>query len=74
MEINLLTGRKNQIRVHLSEEGNAVAGDNMHGKKDKVIKRLALHAASISITHPFSQKKMTFETEAPLYFKTLMKV
>lgn len=74
LEINLLTGRKNQIRVHLSEEGNPVAGDNMYGKKDRGIKRLALHAASISIMHPFSKKKMIFETEAPVYFKTLMKV
>ena len=74
LEINLLTGRKNQIRVHLSEKGNPVAGDNMYGKKDKGIKRLALHAASISITHPFSKKKMIFETEAPVYFKSLMKV
>ena len=74
LEINLLTGRKNQIRVHLSEKGNPVAGDNMYGKKDKGIKRLALHAASISITHPFSKKKMIIETEAPVYFKTLMKV
>ena len=74
LEINLLTGRKNQIRVHLSEKGNPVAGDNMYGKKDRGIKRLALHAASISITHPFSKKKMIFETEAPVYFKTLMKV
>jgi len=74
LEISLLTGRKNQIRVHLSEKGHPVAGDKMYGKKDKGIKRLALHAASISITHPYSKKKMVFETEAPVYFKTLMKI
>ena len=74
LEINLLTGRKNQIRVHLSEKGNPVVGDKMYGKTDKGIKRLALHAASITILHPFTKKKMVFESVAPVYFKTIMKL
>ena len=73
LEIYLFTGRKNQIRVHFSEKGHPVVGDKMYGKIDKGIKRLALHAASLTISHPFTKEKMIFETEPPLYFKTLLK-
>jgi len=73
LEINLLTGRKNQIRVHFSELGNPVLGDKIYGKLNNGIKRLALHAASLTIVHPFTKKKMTFNTELPLYFQTLIK-
>jgi len=72
LNINLFTGRKNQIRVHFSEKGHPVVGDKIYGKIDKGIKRLALHAASLTISHPFRREKITFETELPLYFKTLI--
>ncbi len=72
LEIDLLTGRKNQIRVHFSEKGCPVAGDKMYGKRDKGIKRLTLHAASIIILHPYTKEKMTFETKVPAYFKSLI--
>lgn len=73
LEIQLFTGRKNQIRVHLSELGHPVAGDKIYGMADKGMKRLALHSASLTITHPFTHKEMSFTTEIPLYFKTLVK-
>ncbi|GAB5407899.1 MAG: RluA family pseudouridine synthase [Balneolaceae bacterium] len=72
LEINLLTGRKNQIRVHFSEKGHSVVGDKMYGKKEKGIKRLTLHAASLSINHPVTKERMTFETKIPEYFISLM--
>ena len=72
LDINLFMGRKNQIRVHFSEKGHPVVGDKIYGKIDKGIKRLALHAASLTISHPFRREKITFETELPLYFKTLI--
>ena len=72
LEIDLLTGRKNQIRVHFLEKGCPVAGDKMYGKKEKGIKRLTLHAASITILHPYTKEKMTFETQVPAYFKSLV--
>lgn len=72
LEINLKTGRKNQIRVHFSEMGHAVTGDKMYGEKDKGAKRLTLHSYSLSILHPYTKKEMTFQTEIPLYFKTLV--
>ncbi len=73
LEINLLTGRKNQIRVHLADQGCPVAGDKKYGVKEKSIKRLTLHAASITITHPYSKEKMTFKTKVPAYFESLIR-
>lgn len=73
LEIHLFTGRKNQIRVHCSENGHPVVGDKMYGLGDRGIKRLGLHAASLTIIHPFTKEEMTFCTEQPACFKTLMK-
>jgi tRNA pseudouridine32 synthase/23S rRNA pseudouridine746 synthase/23S rRNA pseudouridine1911/1915/1917 synthase len=72
LEVELLTGRKNQIRVHFSEKNCPVAGDKIYGKKENGIKRLTLHAASISILHPHTKKMMIFEAQVPDYFATLI--
>ncbi len=73
LEIDLLTGRKNQIRVHLADEGCPVAGDTKYGAKKKGIKRLTLHSASLTLVHPHSKEAMTFTTPVPAYFRSLMK-
>ncbi len=73
LEIKLFTGRKNQIRVHFAENGNPVAGDKMYGIKGMGVRRLALHAATLTIQHPHTKKEMTFETNTPPFFKQLMK-
>ena len=73
LEINLVTGRKHQIRVHFSEKEHPVVGDKVYGPKDKGIRRLVLHAASLTITHPFTKKEMIFKTEIPTYFRSLIK-
>ncbi|MCK5786348.1 MAG: RluA family pseudouridine synthase [Candidatus Sabulitectum sp.] len=72
LEVALLTGRKNQIRVHLADKGCPVFADKRYGVKEKG--KLALHAAKLTITHPHSRAKMTFEAKLPDYFETLMKV
>lgn len=74
LHVNLLTGRKNQIRVHLSEKGHPVAGDKTYGNKegDIFVKRLALHSCFMKITHPMSKEEMVFESPAPVFFKNLM--
>ncbi len=72
LEIDLLTGRKNQIRVHFAEKGFPVVGDKKYGEKDKGVKGLALHAASLSIVHPGTKEQMTFEAKIPAYFKSLV--
>lgn len=71
LEIELFTGRKHQIRVHLSEKGHPVLGDKMYGTPEKGPQRLALHSFSLRITHPFKKKEMTFETVVPAYFEGL---
>jgi tRNA pseudouridine32 synthase/23S rRNA pseudouridine746 synthase/23S rRNA pseudouridine1911/1915/1917 synthase len=69
--IDLLTGRKNQIRVHFSEGGHPVAGDRIYGMKenDGNIKRLMLHSCCLKIRHPFTKEAMTFESPLPPDFK-----
>ncbi len=72
LEITLLTGRKHQIRVHLSETGHPVVGDKKYGKQNKVSGRLALHAHSLTFNHPFSGERIAFEVQIPVYFNKLM--
>jgi RluA family pseudouridine synthase len=72
LEVDLLTGRKHQIRVHLADIGHPVVGDRKYGKENEARTRLALHAASISFRHPFSGEQLTFEAEAPGYFNKLV--
>jgi tRNA pseudouridine32 synthase/23S rRNA pseudouridine746 synthase/23S rRNA pseudouridine1911/1915/1917 synthase len=73
LEIDLLTGRKNQIRVHFAEKGCPVAGDKTYGNKEKGIKRLMLHAVSMTISHPHSKAEMTFTSKVPASFMALLK-
>jgi 23S rRNA pseudouridine1911/1915/1917 synthase len=72
LEVILLTGRKNQIRVHLASIGHPVVGDTKYGNTDEVYERLALHARSIAFKHPFSGKQLAFEAEIPSFFAILM--
>jgi tRNA pseudouridine32 synthase/23S rRNA pseudouridine746 synthase/23S rRNA pseudouridine1911/1915/1917 synthase len=72
LEIRLLTGRKHQIRVHLSEKGHPVVGDKKYGKANDAYGTLALHARSISFTHPVSGKRLTFATGIPDFFTRLV--
>lgn len=65
LEIHLLTGRKHQIRVHLSEKGHPVVGDKKYGKGSDSSPTLALHARSLSFTHPSTGKRMNFTTGIP---------
>lgn len=68
LEIHLLTGRKNQIRVHLADEGWPIVGDGKYGRKIRDNKRLALHAQELSFDHPYSGKPMTFSAPVPATF------
>ncbi len=72
VEIDLLTGRKNQIRVQFADIDCPVAGDKVYGDSAKGIKRLTLHAGLINIKHPGTKQKMTFEAKIPTYFQHLL--
>jgi len=72
LEVELLTGRKHQIRVHLAGIGHPVVGDTKYGRAKDSHRRLALHARSLSLTHPASGKRLTFEAPVPAFFATLV--
>lgn len=72
LKIGLLTGRKNQIRVHLADEGHPIVGDAKYGEPGTKYKNLALHSLSIVITHPHSRERVTFEAGVPEYFNKLV--
>lgn len=91
VKIHLLTGKKNQIRVHLAGEGHPIVGDTKYGagKKDdlknaksiraksmgsKLVtsKPLMLHSYSVTLTHPFTRKRLRVQAEVPAYFNQLV--
>jgi tRNA pseudouridine32 synthase/23S rRNA pseudouridine746 synthase/23S rRNA pseudouridine1911/1915/1917 synthase len=71
LEVDLLTGRKNQIRVHLAGIGHPIVGDRKYGGGDDCRASLALHARTISFKHPFSGKQLRFSAKVPGYFGKL---
>lgn len=71
VELELETGRKNQIRVHMKDLQHPVLGDIKYGDGKNPIGRLALHAFKLSFYHPITGKLMEFETPYPSAFKKL---
>ena len=72
MELELDTGRKNQIRVHMRDLGHPIVGDRKYGASHSPIGRLALHARSLRFVHPITRKVMDFETPIPARFTALV--
>lgn len=73
MEVELDTGRKNQIRVHMKELGHPIAGDRRYGASSSPIHRLALHAQTLRFVHPVTRKEMSFTTPVPSGFAKMVK-
>lgn len=73
LELELETGRKNQIRVHLQNLGHPIIGDGRYGGEmtPNPIGRLALHAFKLCFYHPITDDLMEFETPYPADFKKL---
>jgi len=87
LEVTIKTGRTHQIRVHLSHIKHPVVADDMYGGKlvypwqlkdqsrqieEPVIKRCALHAFSLELTHPASGKRVKFEAPVPPDMQNLL--
>ena len=71
LEVDIDTGRKNQIRAHLSELGCPVAGDRDYGAATDPLGRLCLHAHELRLTDPFTGEARLFRAEAPGGFAAL---
>ncbi|TVY08640.1 RluA family pseudouridine synthase [Paenibacillus cremeus] len=68
LEVQLETGRKNQIRVHMQDIGHPIVGDKKYGSKSNAIKRLGLHARVLAFIHPATGQLMRFESDIPKSF------
>jgi 23S rRNA pseudouridine1911/1915/1917 synthase len=69
LEVRLETGRKNQIRAHLSEMGHPILGDRAYGSTQDPMRRLALHAFQLGFVHPTRKTAVLFETPPPSEFR-----
>lgn len=74
LEVKIETGRTHQIRVHMSEIGYQIVGDEVYsnGKNPFNVKGQMLHAQKLEFTHPTTNKKVTFEAPLPEYFKQIL--
>ena len=80
MELELETGRKNQIRVHMQEMGTPIFGDKKyyggipaHLEESKKARRLYLHAFTLNFIHPVTGKEMKFTTGIPRHFTAVIR-
>jgi len=71
VEVELETGRKHQIRVHLAERGHPIVGDSAYGSSSNPIRRLALHAVQLDFKHPVTGEHMTLRSRYPKAFDAL---
>lgn len=69
MDIQILTGRKNQIRVHMSDLGCPIAGDKKYGAVSNPCRRLMLHNHVLQFIHPITHENLRFELPLPNEFK-----
>lgn len=71
LQIEIKTGRKNQIRVQLANINHPIVGDKKYGNDDE--KRLFLHANKLVVYNPLTRKNMTFESKIPKAFNHKLK-
>jgi 23S rRNA pseudouridine1911/1915/1917 synthase len=71
LEVRLETGRKHQIRVHMTEMGCPIVGDFKYGANNKIKRRIRLHAYYFSFNHPVTRQPLEFKTQMPKGFLTL---
>jgi tRNA pseudouridine32 synthase/23S rRNA pseudouridine746 synthase len=66
LELEPLTGRSHQLRVHLQALGHPIAGDSLYAPPEvqALATRLLLHASSLSFPHPLSGETLSFHCPA----------
>jgi 23S rRNA pseudouridine1911/1915/1917 synthase len=82
LKLMLETGRTHQIRVHMSYTGHPLLGDEVYGQSKipfekrhaSLLSGQALHAKRLSLTHPRTGERMTFECPLPENFEKLLEV
>ena len=82
LKLKLETGRTHQIRVHMSHLGHALLGDEVYASSKTLFDKQhaplfdgqMLHAKRLSLTHPRTKERMTFECELPENFKKLVEI
>ena len=73
LELELETGRKNQIRVHMQDIGHPIVGDSKYGATSDPIGRLGLHAEVLAFEHPITGEAMRFDASVPKSFLSVVK-
>lgn len=73
IDVEILTGRKNQIRVSLTYIGYPIVGDKKYGTAPNPLRRLCLHAYMLDFVHPITHEHMRFELNIPKVFDVLIK-
>ena len=82
LALKLETGRTHQIRVHMSYTGHALLGDEVYQKTKtqfekkhpSLFRGQALHAIRLTLTHPKTKERMSFECELPSEFKNALEI
>lgn len=73
LDIEILTGKKNQIRATMEYIKHPIVGDIKYGSKNKSLGRLGLHAHKLNIINPITKKEMIFEARIPNSFIKITK-
>jgi len=71
LQINLETGRKHQIRVHMQDIKHPIIGDKKYGSQTNPLRRMGLHAQVLAFTHPATGNICRFDTGIPKNFLKL---
>lgn len=71
LDVEIFTGKKNQIRVHMSEMGCPIAGDIKYGAETNPVRRLMLHNYRLSFIHPVTGELMRFTLPTPAVFRKI---
>lgn len=72
LNIEILTGRKNQIRVHMESINHPIVGDKKYNSKKNPIRRMCLHATCLEFIHPLTNRRIIINDKYPEIFDKLV--